>query len=118
MPESACVNSVFVQVIVELTLVYVKHKILPLNDTFATGSPLMETCLVALDPRNVPRNLRSFTGLAYHFLRWDASDSAPILPGATGEDAKTDERESGKPEIPHRLMLWRYLQRVASKFPV
>lgn len=40
--------------------------------------------------------LRSATGLAFHFLRWDASDSAPILPNATGEDADVDERDAGE----------------------
>lgn len=33
--------------------------------------------------------------MAYHFIHWDASDSAPILPNATGEDADVDEREAG-----------------------
>lgn len=36
------------------------------------------------------------TGLAYRFLKWDASDNAPIIPIATGEDAEVDERDAGK----------------------
>ncbi|CAM9519315.1 unnamed protein product, partial [Laminaria digitata] len=31
------------------------------------------------------------TGVAYLLFHWDASDSAPIMPTATGEDAETDE---------------------------
>lgn len=35
------------------------------------------------------------TALAYKFLRWDASDSSPILPIATGEETNVDESEAG-----------------------
>ena len=39
--------------------------------------------------------VNSATGVAYCLFRWDASDSAPIMPTATGEDAEADETNLG-----------------------
>lgn len=35
------------------------------------------------------------TSLAYHYIHFDSSDSAPIVPTATGEDEETDRLSAG-----------------------